>query len=485
MKRSILALAASAAVLAIAAQGSLPALFINHAAKLKGAQVLRARVLVDEVGGSRTVYDVTYGKSGLFRIESDARLVVSDGTTVTSLDKAKNTFSQSPADAAAMAKHTTETEVSLEMILFGRLGVDITQAWQHTTNQIARVNVPAWTGYAFQWVNGGLVEGQTSEVSLEAQLYQRPNFGWTSNLVFDHSTATMLEWPFPCLRPGHLIWCPGESMYAVYGSRFLDNLNSLAPEFATESPTYPEGSPHHNGSAWERRDEFQVNDEGWVVWVGKGNHYTEGKEKNLWGTTTKIAGIVYEWGIPNWWLNSAGAVRREQVGNHDTFNFGWGNNFRVGSQLTAGMQWMASVGSVGFDRSWSGLSDLASPKYDQGGKPDELKKPVRYNYAESGPGSHWHKSLTEFLKLQSLNVAYQLNSDQIGRLGLGALGMQAVTIGLTGRDLITIHNCSCINAEASRRIEDGEEGVRSVRNSTTARLYPASATLTGEISVTF
>ena len=41
-------------------------------------------------------------------------------------------------------------------------------------------------------------------------------------------------------------------------------------------------------------DFFEVNDEGWVVWVGKGNHFTEGIEKKLWGTTTKIGGIVYD-----------------------------------------------------------------------------------------------------------------------------------------------------------------------------------------------
>ena len=144
MKRSLLALAASVAVVAFAVQGSLPSLFLNHAAKLKGAQGLKARVLVDEVGGARTVYDVTYAKPGMFRIETDARLVVSDGTTVTSLEKAKNTYSQAPADAVALTKHTTETGVwgwapffepdSAKLVKSGRAGakakrrgVDVTE----------------------------------------------------------------------------------------------------------------------------------------------------------------------------------------------------------------------------------------------------------------------------------------------------------------------------------------------------------------------
>ena len=51
MKRSLLLLAAAVAVVAFAVQASLPSLFLNHAAKLKDAQSLKAKVLVDEVGG--------------------------------------------------------------------------------------------------------------------------------------------------------------------------------------------------------------------------------------------------------------------------------------------------------------------------------------------------------------------------------------------------------------------------------------------------
>jgi hypothetical protein len=273
-------------------------------------------------------------------------------------------------------------------------------------------------------------------------------------------------------------------MYLVYGTRFLDSLDALAADYPTESKTYP-NSPHHGGKAWDRRDEFEVNDEGWVVWVGKDNHYTDGIAKGLWGTTTNIGGIVYEWGIPNWWLTEAGAPRREAFGSNNQLNFGWGNNFRVGGQTTAHMQWTASVGQVIVDHTWTRTSDFSNPKHDQGGKPDELKKPTRAHYGNDGPGGHYHKSTADFMKMQSVGLSYQLNSDQIRRFGLGAIGLQSVTMGITGRDLIMFHNCSCSNVESTRRYEDGAAAEGNARNWNVGREYPASSTLTGEVSLTF
>jgi hypothetical protein len=263
----------------------------------------------------------------------------------------------------------------------------------------------------------------------------------------------------------------------------MDNLNALAPDFPTESKTYP-NSPHHGGRAWERRDEFEINDEGWLVWVGKGNHYTEGFEKSLWGTTTTIAGITYEWGIPMWWLTDAGAPRREQFGENNAHNFGWGNSLRLGPQFNAYMQWMATVGHIIVDRYYNSTG-IVNPRYDQGGKPDELKKPTRAHFGKDGPGGHYDKEQADLLKMQSVTLNYQFRADQLSRVGLGVLGMQNLSVGLTGRDLITITNCLCPNAESGLRYEDDTEGTGSARNFGTGRSYPPGRTVSLEVSITF
>jgi hypothetical protein len=63
--------------------------------------------------------------------------------------------------------------------------------------------------------------------------------------------------------------------------------------------------------------------------------------------------------------------------------------------------------------------------------------------------------------------------------------MQSFSIGLVGRDLINLHNCTCSNTEATFRTEDGTDGAGNRGNWNVGRTYPASATLTAEVNVTF
>jgi hypothetical protein len=257
----------------------------------------------------------------------------------------------------------------------------------------------------------------------------------------------------------------------------------LSPDWPSSPGKY---GPHHGGRVWDRRDEFEINDEGWLVWVGKGNHYTEGFSKNLWGTSTNIAGINYEWGIPNWWLGTDGAPRRERFATNAQHNFGWGNNLRLGAGLTAHMQWMAIVGQVIVDHNHSGFSDLASSKHDQFGKPDQLKKPARAHFGINGPGGQYHKERADVMKLRTLSLNYALSPDNLDRLGLAGMGMRTLTLGLVGRDLLNIHNCACPDAEQSYFFLTPElEGTGRNHYWTSTMTYPSSATFTAEIQMTF
>src|SRR5690606_31855926 len=51
-------------------------------------------------------------------------------------------------------EHTTEQEVSLDMIVGGNYGVTLTHAWQTTTEQLVTAALPGFVGYSTQWKNG-------------------------------------------------------------------------------------------------------------------------------------------------------------------------------------------------------------------------------------------------------------------------------------------------------------------------------------------
>src|SRR5690606_21717713 len=93
----------------------------------------------------------------------------------------------------------------------------------------------------------------------------------------------------PCYRTGgsnQLFRCAGESLGTMYGAHFLRDHSEL-----------PEGVP---------ADQFQVNDDGLLVWVGEGNSWKDGVAKGLWGTQTEINGRTYQWGHPILQYDSTG-----------------------------------------------------------------------------------------------------------------------------------------------------------------------------------
>ena len=93
-------------------------------------------------------------------------------------------------------------------------------------------------------------------------------------------------------------------------------------------------------------DEFEVNDEGYLVWVGSGNHYWEGMDKGLWGTSspfTNSNGQSYRWGYPIFELTEEGTPHRTLLGEGAPANFGWLNTFRWGG-FSIFAQLHASIG---------------------------------------------------------------------------------------------------------------------------------------------
>src|SRR5690606_15483221 len=84
-----------------------------------------------------------------------------------------------------------------------------------------------------------------------------------------------------------------------------------------------------------RENEFQVNDEGYLVWVGvdslgQPNSWRDGISKNLWGTSFSENGFTYRWGEPfRAWDEVNNEVKRENMGSSlPDLQFGFGSNFR-------------------------------------------------------------------------------------------------------------------------------------------------------------
>jgi TonB-linked SusC/RagA family outer membrane protein len=370
-------------------------------------------------------------------------------------------------------ERTTEQEVTMAMTLANRFGLELTHAWQRTEDQLVPAPLPPYIGYTSQWVNAGTVSGRTTELTLEARMIQRRNFSWTSMLVGDYANGRIEDWPLPC--DATRTWrfdCTGEPVYGIYGFRLMTSLSDL--------------ERHRGGDALPFAGEFQLNDEGYLVWVGD-KSWDQGLvngvvQPGTWGTTSPtIGGRTYGWGLPIFEEDATGQTLRPSLGEGAAVNLGLINTVQIGG-LNLHAHFHASLGGVANNRAFQDLMTSSSrnaPMLDQFGKADGNKKPIGYYLAAVGSGgSNYITESANYLKLRTASVSYTLNAGQIARLGLAGVGVESLELGVVGRNLFFLTGFSGFDPEQALNLN-------SRQNANGTGTYPSTRTLTAQVSVTF
>lgn len=209
-------------------------------------------------------------------------------------------------------ERTTETEIGMDAIFRDRFSLQVSRAETKSVDQLIQIPLPAFYGFSSQWQNAGTVEGNTLEGTLEARVVNRSNLSWRVGLVADRSRHKITEFNRPCFSTQTIAFrCAGVSLGAMYGFSFLKRVEDLPAD------------------AQARANEFAVNDEGLLVWVGldasgQPKQYTQGEvATGGWGSSAIIGTGTYGWGLPIKLRDSTGsdAVVRIGDGNPD---FHWG-----------------------------------------------------------------------------------------------------------------------------------------------------------------
>ena len=355
-------------------------------------------------------------------------------------------------------EYAKETEFGIDAIIKNRYSLQLSRARQKTTDQLILIPLAGYFGYANQWQNAGTVTGNTWEGTFEAQVIRRPNFTWRTGFVADRSRNRITEFNRSCFVTGTIGFrCAGETLGNMYGFRFMRDAKELP------------------GSIGARANEFQVNDDGVLVWVGAGNTYKEGETKRLWGTSTTIGSGVYRWGQPITAVDSLGnaAVVRIGDGNPD-LRMGWSNTIGWhGVQLF--MLWDAQVGGDVYNQTRQRMYQYGRhTDVDQAGKAQELKKTTDYYvalYAAASP-TDWFVEDASFVKLRELSLKYRL--PRSFNAALARMGAEQASISLIGRNLLTFTRFSGYDPE-----------VGSVLNRIDSFDYPRYRTLTGSVEIIF
>ncbi len=322
---------------------------------------------------------------------------------------------------------STEHEAGLRVGALGRVALELTNARTRNENQLIQMPLRSYAGFSSQWRNAGTIESNSWELSLEASLLERHDMSWFARFNFDRTRQSITHWPRSELRYGpfsSFYYREGEALGSFYGHQWAASCEDI--------PLLPCNS-----------SEFQVNDDGYLVWVGQGNSWTDGLSNGLWGSTGEVDGTTYEWGMP---------LRAHDETGNDVFILGSTQpDFSVG--LTNHLRWRnfsaytLLTGEFGAEvynmtRQWS-VRDFRHGEVDQYGRPDEQKKPLGYYstlYDIRNINSHYVED-GSYMKLREVAIRYSMGSDQVQRFFRGQIdGVDQITFSLIGRNLFTWTN---------------------------------------------
>lgn len=311
-----------------------------------------------------------------------------------------------------------ETEAGFDFIFDNRYSLQLSYAHTRTTDELLQVPLPAAIGYRSQWQNAGTVVGNTLEGTFEAQLYRSSALTWRMGITADRSRNHIESYNAPCVRTATISFrCTGEDLSTMYGNQFVHNMGQM--------PAAQQGTD----------GVFEVNDDGLLVAVGQGNHYTT---PGLWGTTVTSNGVTYNWGMPIIMLDSTNQQAIVKIGNgNPRFHYGISNNVNWHGLQFYGLLDTQVGGNIYNQNNQRSYQYQRSKDVDQVGKPDSLKKTIDY-YSLVYNGNaieDWFVEPGGYVKLRELSVAYNVPTRYMRRVpGNRAVG---ATVSLVGRNLKT------------------------------------------------
>lgn len=366
---------------------------------------------------------------------------------------------------------TFDTELGVDFELFRRIGVNLTYAHAETRDQIHQVRTQADDGFSSQWQNIGTLDNKTWELAVNLPIVQRRDISWSMRFSYDRTRTMITALNIPPQPWGGTSQGTeqifrlnvGERYGTFYGHQFLTSCGQL--------PDGSRGGADFRSQCGTPTSNFQVNDEGYLVWTG-GYGLGEGITRNLWGTsvgglavgsltTNAPWGRAISWGMPITLRDSL--CEATANGSCGAINVPLGNalpdwNFAVSQTVSWRRLSVFALlqGVMGRDvwnqgRHWAHL-DLLARDIDQAGKSAEAAKPIGYYWRGGSPdnaagvGGFYdilapHTRFVEdasYAKLREFSLSYNIGPVR---------GVGNWTASLVGRNLFTITNYTGFDPE--------------------------------------
>ena len=315
----------------------------------------------------------------------------------------------------------TETEMGIDFSLMDKALVEVTQAKTVAKDQLLQVPLAGFYGYGSQWQNAGTLTSDVFELSVNASILNTRDMSLSLGFNYDTYDQQITDFNMPAYLTSN-----GQDVFYMKNNTQYGSFWGTV--WSTSTSQLPSG-------AQDKASEFQVNDDGYLVWVGEGNSWQDGITSKLWGTSTSIGGATYHWGRPIQYKDETGNALHQMGTSVPDFSYSFNGNFRFqGLSVFALFDGQSGGHIYNHTRQWAARDDGSSDN-DQYGKSDATKKPTIYYrdfYHVNAPNS-WYVEDGTFLKLRELAVKYDLAS----LVDLRGVGINGLKLGIVGRNLIT------------------------------------------------
>jgi TonB-linked SusC/RagA family outer membrane protein len=380
-------------------------------------------------------------------------------------------------------EEVAEFEAGVDMELFRRIGLTYTYAHALAKEQILPVPQPQISGFGTQWQNAGTLENKTHEFSVNLPVIVRQNVNWAVRANYDRTTSIIKELKVPAFLDENTFatnaryrFAEGLPLATWWGRALLRSCDQLPGDFS-------------NRCGVGTQFDFQPNDEGYIVWVGAGNHWSEGITRNLWAAQLPANQGPWSrplhWGMPILLLDSLGTPQQVDLGSGlPKYRLGFSSTFNY-RRFFAYAQADGSFGQRIWNqgRHWS-LGDFMTSEVDQASKGLETAKPLGYYYRNpsgTAPGGFYDilgpTNVTvedgSYMKIREVNLSYNVGS--VRNFG-------DFTVGVTGRNLKTFTNYTGYDPEVGRG--GGRLGSAAL-NAVDAYVFPNLRTYTFTVTTRF
>lgn len=359
----------------------------------------------------------------------------------------------------------TEQEYGLDLVFQDRVAAGLTYVMTEVEDQLLEVPLSAFRGFQTQWQNAGTLEGNTVEAYVESSIIEQPDMGWTMRINFDRNRQTITQLDIPPYRtgPGDEFYIrEGEALGTFYGLRHARSCADVQ-EFQDI-----------NCAA------FDVNDDGWLVYVGEGNTWQDGMEKDLWGTTSPDG--EYDWGMPVTVEDETGQSFFPLGNTTPDYNLSVSSTFRW-NNVSLYTLFDAEQGASIYNqtRQWA-YREHRHGATDQAGKPDARKKPTGYYSALYSTNTRNNAFVEDgsFVKLRELSLRYTMPADQMPG-AMSRVGLTQASINLIGRNLLTFTDFTGYDPEVGTPQGTGSAVIGRVDT----YQYPNFRTLSASVELVF